>query len=199
MLDAHGAAGVRIGARRIEQQAVDAERLRRPGDRAEVLVVVQALEYGEAPCAVHEFVDAGERTSMRTRQHAAMQIEADHLGDHVAADLVHRDAAVRERRCVGGESFDPRGGKQDRSDLVTRLDQPGDRHVALDDEQIVTLVAPTKRLVVQCPIVVEPRIVGTFDDDRAQRANTCESSANALNSSALPDGSSRNIVDCSPT
>ena len=128
-----------------------------------------------------------------------MQIEAHHVGDHVAAGLVHRDAVASEGRGVGGEPFDARWGEQHRSDPVTRLDQPVEGDVALDDEQLVTLVAATKRLVVQRPIVVEPRIVATFDDGRAQRANTCESSANALNSSAFPEGSSRNIVDCSPT
>src|ERR1044071_2936953 len=36
------------------------------------------------------------------------------------------------------------------------------------------------------------------DDDAHQAANTCESSANAVNSNAFPAGSSRNIVHCSP-
>lgn len=48
-----------------------------------------------------------------------------------------------------------------------------------------------------------PERVGRARPGRAsrprQRANSCERSRKALNSSALPEGSRKNIVACSPT
>ena len=94
------------------------------------------------------------------------------------------------------------------------FDQPVDGDEALGHEQLVALVRPPVRLVVQRAVVVEAGIVGVGERNRrtglprrqqrwrsrpGQWAKTWRSSANALNSSALPDGSRRNIVDCSPT
>jgi hypothetical protein len=42
-------------------------------------------------------------------------------------------------------------------------------------------------------------VVLSTGGDRSQRANTCPSSPKALNSSALPLGSKKNMVACSPT
>ena len=81
------------------------------------------------------------------------------------------------------------------------VDQPLDRDEPFGDEQLVAFESAAEGLVVQRPVVVEARVVASIHSRGAtwyQRAKTCESSANDLNSRALPDGSSRNIVDCSP-
>ena len=92
----------------------------------------------------------------------------------------------------GGEHEIPSGGR--------RPDGPGqdaqnqeDGGNAEQTAQVELQPGPQahRHLVVPRPEVVEPGIVGTFDDGRAQRANTCESSAKALNSRALSEGSSR--------
>ena len=87
--------------------AVDAERTSGPGDRAEVLGVVQTLEHGE-PGAVGD--DVVERQRAHGGRRAATtprcRSKPTTLGDHVAFGDVHRDAAGRQlaRACVAKRS-----------------------------------------------------------------------------------------------
>ena len=162
----HRAATVGIGAGRIDQDAVDAECLGGPGDRSEVLVVVEAFEHGDPGRCVEELVEPHRGAAFGAGDHATMQIEADHVGDHASFGDEHRHAMGGERRLVVSEPLDPRWCQEHRPDCVARLDQPVDRHEALHDEHLLALVTASKCLIVERPVVVESGIGRIGNDVR---------------------------------
>jgi len=95
-----------------------------------------------------------------------MQVEAHHIGNHLAIRDEHGHVAGCDAREVRSEALDARGREEHRPDDMSGFHQPGDGDVALDDEQLVGFVPPPERLVVQRPVVDEPIVGGIIDDDR---------------------------------
>ncbi len=156
----------------VDDETIDPEGPRGPGDRSEILGVVEALEHGDASSASDEFLDGGMRATFGAGDHTAVQVEADRSCDHLAFGDVDGDAPSLEYCSIGSEPFDPRRCQQYRPNRVTRLDEAIDGDVPLRDEGSVALVPAAERLIVELAIVVEQRIGRLGDRRRGQRAKT---------------------------
>ncbi len=200
--------------RRVDHQRVDAaapaRRARSP--RGSPRRSAPRAPRNATPVAATSATDGWSRrsataTTPRCRSKPTTSAITSRLGD------VHGDAPRRRARRARVENRSTREGASSTERISwPGFDQPVDGDEPLGDEQLVALVRPPERLVVQRPVVVEARIVGVGErrdrlasarhrrrSDRVNARRPGESSANALNSRALPDGSRRNIVDCSPT
>ena len=189
-------------------QRVDAERPGGAGDRPEVLRVVQPLEHRQAGAA-------GRRRPRATAGGPPVGRRRPHLG---AGRTRRRSAITSVSATYTGTPRSPsdwRAGSRSARRATARAAPSGSRGRIRSAGRSATKPsamnssspsnAPPERLVVERPVVVEARIVGvavTGGRSVTRSVNERrpgESSANDLNSRALPDGSRRNIVDCSPT
>jgi hypothetical protein len=215
--DPHGTPVERVGAARVQQECVDPERGRAAGDRAEVLVVSQALQHGDRARPAEDCVEGGERPPLRDRDGASMDIEAGHAGEDGALSDVDGGVQVFEHRC---ELVRPPRQEQEGSDPVVGLRQPTDHRRTLDHEQpVLRLERPPRVHVPEMAIVIEAlvgRIVdplvavrGHAGDSRHQpdsacgvcrpavRSNTC--TANMRSYPDPPSESRRSEVRLAPS
>ncbi len=107
--DAHHSPVQRVATGRIEQQAVDAEDDRAAGERAQILLVVQSFEHGDAMEPGRQLHGIRERQACGGGQHPAVHREPGDLVEHGAAGDVH----------VDGEGLEDRVGSSRRAGMTT--------------------------------------------------------------------------------
>ena len=103
--DADGAPVVRVDARRVEHQRLDAEGAGRAGDGAEVLRVVEPLEHGDAPAPAIASATDGQRPPVGGGDRAAVEVEADGRRQHRPRRHVHRGVEGVEASGEAGQDL----------------------------------------------------------------------------------------------
>ena len=158
--DAHRPAVVRVNARRVEEQGIDAEGTCRTGDQPEVLGVVEAFQYGDAAGPGEDLGDARQGESLGRGDDAAVEVESDGGGDDV---LVGDDD---DRAGDAGQRLDTPpvfGRDEDCADPVWRLDQSLDGDQTLGDEDLVAFAPTPRRRIGEVDEVGEALVVGAAD------------------------------------
>ena len=144
---AHGAAVERVAARRREQHGIDTERRRRAEDRADVRRVHHIFQHGHTRGIRAQLCCGGQRRAAHGAEHAAREVKARQLREHLELGRVDRDIVRAAREDIARLSFYVAALHQKRHRLTPRIERTADHERALGDEEGVCRVGAVDELV----------------------------------------------------